>query len=125
VEFTGAVPNAEIPMHYQQARIAVVPSTVAADGDQEGLGLVAVEALGCGCATIVSGLPALEDVVEDEKTGLVFTVDDATDLARKILRLCKNEQLRLQLSKSGREYVANKFDWSYVGNHYLEIINRL
>ncbi|MDX1696669.1 MAG: glycosyltransferase, partial [Thiohalobacterales bacterium] len=65
VEFTGPVPNTGVPDYYRSARIAVVPSIVAADGDQEGLGLVAVEALGCGCATIVSDLPALRDVITD------------------------------------------------------------
>lgn len=125
VEFIGPVPNHEIPIHYQQARIAVVPSTVAADGDQEGLGLVAVEALGCGCATIVSGLPALEDVVEDGKTGLVFQVDNATDLAGKIMRLCEDEQLRRTLGSSGRQYVVEKFDWAHVGENYMEILNSM
>jgi glycosyltransferase involved in cell wall biosynthesis len=54
IDFAGSQPNEIVPRHYQSAGIAVVPSVIAADGDQEGLGLVAVEALGCGCVTIVS-----------------------------------------------------------------------
>ena len=70
IHFVGAVPNAEIPALLNQHAIAVVPSVIAASGDQEGLGLVGIEAMGCGCAVVASDLPAIRDVVDGEKTGL-------------------------------------------------------
>ena len=124
IDFLGAVPNERLPDYYRSARIAIVPSIVAKDGDQEGLGLVAVEAMGCGCATVVSNLPALEDVVEDRETGLMFESGNAADLADKIRQLLVDESLRLRLARKGREYVASKFDWEEVGNNYIEIIDK-
>ena len=124
VEFAGAVENTLVPGWYQSARVAVIPSVVAADGDQEGLGLVAVEALGCGCATIVSDLPALGDVVRDEENGLVFRAGDAQDLAAKIRRIVSDEALYEQLVRSSNRSVAGIFDWHQVGRSYLEIIEQ-
>jgi glycosyltransferase involved in cell wall biosynthesis len=124
VEFAGAVENSQVPVWYQSSRIAVIPSVVAADGDQEGLGLVAVEALGCGCATIVSDLPALGDVVTDGENGLVFRAGDAQDLAAKIRRIVSNNALYEQLVRNGNRSVAAKFDWQQVGRSYLEIIEQ-
>jgi glycosyltransferase involved in cell wall biosynthesis len=124
VEFAGAVENSQVPGWYQSARIAVIPSVVAADGDQEGLGLVAVEALGCGCATIVSDLPALGDVVTDGENGLVFRAGDAQDLATKIRRIMSNNALYEQLVHNSNRSVAAKFDWQEVGRAYLEVIEQ-
>jgi glycosyltransferase involved in cell wall biosynthesis len=122
VDFTGSIPNDRVPEYYQSARIAVVPSVVAADGDQEGLGLVAVEALGCGCATIVSDLPALRDVVTDGENGLVFRSGDAQDLARTIKRLLNDDALYNHLVDNGRHSVEKKFDWQAVGASYISVM---
>jgi len=122
VDFTGSIPNEGIPEYYQTARIAVVPSVVATDGDQEGLGLVAVEALGCGCAIIVSDLPALRDVVTDGENGLVFRSGDAQDLARNIKRLLNDDTLYNHLVHNGRNSVVEKFDWQTVGASYVAIM---
>jgi glycosyltransferase involved in cell wall biosynthesis len=124
VEFAGAVENSLVPGWYQSARIAVIPSVVAADGDQEGLGLVAVEALGCGCATIVSDLPALGDVVKDGENGLVFRTGDAQDLAAKIRHIVSNDALYEQLVRNSSRSVAGKFDWQQVGRSYLETMEQ-
>lgn len=122
VEFAGAVVNTQVPDWYRSARIAIIPSIVAADGDQEGLGLVAVEALGCGCATVVSDLPALADVVRDGENGLVFRAGDAGDLATKIRRILSNHDLYEQLVRASSRSVCDQFDWQPVGRSYIEII---
>ena len=125
IVFTGAVPNDSVPGYYQSARIAVVPSVVARDGDQEGLGLVAVEALGCGCATIVSDLPALRDVVRDDQNGLVFHAGDAAHLAECIRRLLTDQDLYSRLTGQARPSVLDRFDWQPTGRAYLTIVDRL
>ncbi len=124
VNFTGSIPNEGVPEYYQSARIAVVPSVVAVDGDQEGLGLVAVEALGCGCAIIVSDLPALRDVVTDGENGLVFRSGNAQDLARNIKRLLNDNALYNHLVHNGRNSVVEKFDWQTIGTSYTAIVTR-
>ena len=124
VEFAGPIPNNRVPEFYQSAKIAVVPSIVAADGDQEGLGLVAVEALGCGCATIVSDLPALSDGVKHGDNGLVFGAGDAVELQDRIDAVLSNESLYNHLTGNGRQSVIDKFDWHRVGARYLAIMEQ-
>ena len=124
VNFLGAIPNDHVPAIYQATRIAVAPSIVAADGDQEGLGLVAVEALGCGCATVVSDLPALADVVTHGDNGLVFKAGDAAQLTDCIAMLLGDPDLHGQLVHNARVSVVDKFDWQAVGDRYLDIIDQ-
>ena len=122
IDFVGAVENTLVPIFYRSARIAVVPSVIARDGDQEGLGLVAVEALGCGCATVVSDLPALRDVVLDGETGLVFQSGNPRDLSDKIKRLLTDKALLTRLGQNGRNYVMRYFDWQHVGIGYAQLV---
>ncbi len=124
ITFLGAISNDRVPAIYQAARIAVVPSIVAADGDQEGLGLVAVEALGCGCATVVSDLPALADVVTHGENGLVFKAGDAAQLAECLAMLLGDPDLHGQLTHNALASVIDKFDWQAVGDRYLDIIGQ-
>jgi glycosyltransferase involved in cell wall biosynthesis len=124
VEFLGSIPNDQVPKFYQSTKIAIAPSIIAADGDQEGLGLVAVEALGCGCAIIVSDLPALSDVVTHGDNGLVFSAGDAVELQGRINAILSNESLYKHLTDNGRQSVINKFDWHTVGARYLTIMKQ-
>ena len=124
IDFAGSQPNAHVPQYYQSAGIAIVPSVIATDGDQEGLGLVAVEALGCGCVAVVSDLPALRDVISDGENGLVFRATDAADLAAKIRNLLEDAALYNRLGSAGRQSVVDRFDWQQVGSHYRSIIRQ-
>lgn len=125
IRFVGSVPNEELPHHLRSASIAVMPSVVAASGDQEGLGLVAVEAMGCGCAVVASDLPAVRDAVIDGQTGLMARPADAADLADKIAVLLEDDVLRSSLADSGREHALEKFNWTSVGSAYTRIIRDL
>lgn len=125
VQFVGSVPNEEIPIFFQAAEISVMPSVVAASGDQEGLGLVAVEALGCGCAVVAFDLPAVRDTIIDGKTGLMAEPGNALDLADKIALLLDDKVLREGLAETGRSHVLRNFNWSAVGRAYTGIIEEL
>jgi len=125
VDFIGAVPNDQIPGWLNRHAVAVVPSVVAAGGDQEGLGLVSVEAMGCGCAVLASDLPAIHDVVEQGRTGLFFEPGNPRALADGLRRLLANEELRCELAAAGGLSVREKFDWSSVAAKYRDIYQRL
>jgi glycosyltransferase involved in cell wall biosynthesis len=125
IRFTGSIPNDELPEYFRKARIAVMPSIVAASGDQEGLGLVAVEAMGCGCAVVASDLLAVRDAVINGKTGLMATPADPDDLAQKIATFLEDPALCERLAQNGRSYAEQHFDWPVVGESYSELLRRI
>ncbi|KFL35899.1 hypothetical protein N788_06395 [Arenimonas donghaensis DSM 18148 = HO3-R19] len=63
IEFLGPVSHERLPDLYRSAAALVVPFVAARDGDQEGLGLVMVEAIGCGCPVVAGDVPAVRDVI--------------------------------------------------------------
>src|SRR5690606_3233654 len=64
ITFAGSIPQADLPAYYRRAGLFVAPFVQAAGGDQEGLGLVTVEAIACGCPVLATALPAVLDVLD-------------------------------------------------------------
>jgi glycosyltransferase involved in cell wall biosynthesis len=123
--FIGAVGNDELPAIYQSADVVVFPSVIADDGDREGFGLVLVEALGCECATVVSDLPAMRDIIRNGHSAIVVPEKDPAQLAAKITQLLDDIELRQNLGRQGRGEVLEKFDWQVITRQYSNLIRSI
>lgn len=122
VTFTGAVMQDRLPALYSAAAVAVVPSVVARSGDQEGLGLVTVEALGCGCAVIASDLPAIRDVISPGENGLLVAPEDADALADALARMLGEAREAGDFQAVARDSVLDRFDWEPIARCYGELL---
>ncbi|TNC80743.1 MAG: glycosyltransferase family 4 protein [Oleiphilus sp.] len=122
VLFHGAIENASIGSFLQHASIAVFPFRVTTDGDQEGLGLTMVEAMGCECIVIASDLPAVRDVVKDGVTGFLVEAESAELLAEQIDRVLSDQDKLDSLRINARQHVLRSFDWSIVAARYNGIL---
>jgi glycosyltransferase involved in cell wall biosynthesis len=125
VEFRGALPNAELPDLYRRAQALVFPSLLGPRGEQEGMGLVPVEALACECAVIASRLAAVGEVVRDEETGLLFTPGDPAALAACIERMLMEPELARLTAAVGRQQVTATYDWQDVAQRYRGLYESL
>ena len=125
VFFLGRLSHQALVNEYRQAAMAVFPFVQAKNGDVEGLGLVMIEAMGCGCPVIASDIPAVRDVIIDGKTGVLLESANSKDIATKILTLYTNTPARKKLVTQARKFVVNNFDWNISRNTYSDIIKRL
>jgi glycosyltransferase involved in cell wall biosynthesis len=125
VNFHGAVNYSQLPDHYRRATVFVAPSIVTALGDQEGLGLVLVEALACECPVVASDLPAIRDVIIHDHTGLIVPEKSPDALAKEVVKLLTEPELRSQLAVTGRNHVIRNFDWGIVSSRYRLLIEEL
>jgi glycosyltransferase involved in cell wall biosynthesis len=125
VTLTGSLGISRLPFIYSSAAVFVMPSVVARNGDQEGLGLVLVEAMGCGCAVVASDLPAIHDIVKHGQNGLLARPGDVVDLADKIMHMLKDRELRERVVENGREDVCKRFDWDETAARYYKLFSEL
>lgn len=125
VFFHGAIANHLLVPYLQQATIGVFPFRVAEDGDQEGLGLTMVEAMGCECAVVASDLSAVRDVVVDGVTGHLIANGSALSFAENISALLSSPESASKLGQDARLFVLSKFDWRSVAAQYSEIVRLL
>ena len=114
VTFQGAVETEELADLFNQTAVAVVPSV------QEGLGLVAAEALACGCITLVSDLPAIQDIHDD--AFLQFRQADVESLYQVLVKVLDQPAEALRRSKLLQQKVIQRFDWSQVADEYKTLM---
>lgn len=125
IKFLGAVSALAVRDSMRESSIVVVPSITGPAGDKEGLGLVAIEALGCGSAVIAHDYAAVHDVITDEKTGLLVAQGNEAALASAIISLLEDPQLQHRLAAAGRTAVLERFDLPAVASAYSKLFERL
>jgi glycosyltransferase involved in cell wall biosynthesis len=125
VQFMGAQPNERLPPLYRTAEMLVFPSLLGPKGQQEGMGLVPVEALACACPVIASRLPAVSEVVRDEETGLLCEPGDAGSLAACIERFLKQPELAAVTAAAGARQVRARYAWDGVATGYRDLYREL
>ncbi len=103
VRDVGRVTDAELRALYEQAHCFVFPSAY------EGFGIPAVEAMACGCPTIVSAESALPETCGDAV--LYCELGDVQQLVEHVLQLQADPRLRADLVARGLQR-ASRFSWT-------------
>ncbi len=75
----------------------------------EGFGLVVTEALSVGCPLVVSDIPAFREILRDGQEGFFFDGSNIDDLARNVIKILENKELREQLSRNAKEKFLKSF----------------
>ena len=121
VKFVGRLTHTELVMLYQTATLAVFPFIQTQDGDMEGLGLVMVEAMGCGCPVIASDLPAVRDVINHGDNGILVEPNNSRVLAVTIKDFF---QFSIKNELIDSMTILKKFDWLNIVDLYKHIIKK-
>jgi glycosyltransferase involved in cell wall biosynthesis len=104
ITFRGALSHDETLATIRRARFLVFSSEW-----YETFGLTMVEAFASGVPVICSRMGAMQEIVDDGRTGLHFTPGDAEDLAEKVEWAWKfPERMKLMGKEARREY-ENKY----------------
>ena len=121
--FVGQRGRADLAEAYAEADVAIFPSVRSATGDQDGLPVALLEAMGSACAVIASDLPGLNLAVRDGESGLLDPSGDTQALARAIDRLVRDPAERRRLA-AGAAARARQFDVATVAKGYRELLLR-
>lgn len=78
--------------------------------DHEGFGFTAIEAMASGCALVTTDNGGSRDYADHGRTALVVPPRDPEALAEAMLRILRDDRLRLDLAEAGRRHVL-RFDW--------------
>ena len=113
IHYIGYVPTKDLPIIYSGAHAFGYLSFY------EGFGLPVIEAMASEKPAIVSTLPGPTELIEEGKYGLTVKIGDSDDLKNKIEYLARNREICMQMGKSGRQKVLEKYSWSKI-NESLE-----
>lgn len=121
VTFTGKIPLEQLNHYYNLCDIFCMPAR-AITPDIEGFGIVFLEANAAGKAVIGAATGGIPSAILHEKTGLLVREEDPVDLAKAILRLYENTELREQLGKAGRARVEEEANWDAIGQKMATLL---
>jgi len=118
--FSGWVNQEKVSQYISTSDIGLVilPDILSARGR---VTLKEFEYWSCAVAPIVPRLPGLEEVVEEEKTGLFYEPDNCKDLADKMILLIEDEDMRKRMGKRGRKMVKERFEWEKLADRFVKI----
>lgn len=103
ITVTGHIPHKDMPAYYSLMDVFVHPSL------RDGMPNALLEAMACGKPVLATPVGGALDVIEDGKNGMLANVNDANDLAEKILGLLESPEKRAALGKNARESILNRF----------------
>ncbi len=75
----------------------------------EGLGTSLLDAMACSRAIVATRAGGIPEIVEDEHTGVLVEPRDHGAMAREIVRLLKNDELRRRMGAAGLARVTERF----------------
>lgn len=114
VRLLGAQKTAELPKLYQSALFFVLSS------DEEGLGLVILEAMACGLPVVSTACGGPETAVEHERTGLLVPPNDVEALSAAMGRLLSSPSLCASMGKAGRTAAQERFSMAATARIFIE-----
>ena len=106
----GRVPHEEVESYYSLIDIAPFPRKPQPVTEMVSP-MKPLEAAAMKKAIVVSSVRALTDMIIDGENGLVFEKGNIADLAVQLERLITNDELRIELGNSAREWVEDERTW--------------
>jgi len=119
VEFSDMIPRKELIEHYQQARLAVIPSLF------ENFPFTCLEAMSCGCPVIASNVGGLPEMIEDGVSGFLFQPDNKEELAEKIVALLSDPALAESMGNEAAIRVRRYYSQEVIIPQVLNVYRRL
>ncbi len=91
----------------------------------EGLPTSVLEAALLGKAVLASDVGGTQEIVVDERGGLLFSPRDIDGLSSRLARLVTDGDLRTRLGEAARAGAVDRFDWSVSAARFAEIAREL
>jgi glycosyltransferase involved in cell wall biosynthesis len=117
--FLGRQSHAAIPEYLAAMDIGMLLAS-----NDYGSPMKVFEYLAMGAAVIAPAVGPVLEVLRDGETGLLIQPGDAAAMARHILTLAGDPDLRARLARNGREYVLGAHTWDANAEKILEILAR-
>jgi len=113
VHFLGHVPAEDLPRWYNAADVVAMPNREI-DGDNEGFGMVFIEAAACGKPTLAGIAGGTGAAVVDGETGLRVDGTSFDAVAGGLARILVDSELGRSLGARGHERAVREFSWERV-----------
>ncbi len=103
-------PHEVVLKHYRRADLFVLGCEVAPDGDRDGIPNVFLECMAMGVPIVTTRVSAIPELIEDPQTGLLVAPRRPEPMARAMLKLLTDMDLRKRIITAAGDRVKYHFD---------------
>lgn len=114
VTFLGRVDRSEAVRLFSGCSFFVLPSR------HEPMGIVNLEAMAAGKAVVAARVGGVPELVDDGRTGILFTGGNENELTSVLQRVTADAELRSRLGKAGQRQ-SESFDWEAIALQYRNL----
>lgn len=126
VVFAGGVGWAELPAFYRAGHVFAHPNRSRWGGlEQEGFGVVFLEAQGCGVPVVAGRSGGSPEALLDGTTGLLVDGGDPGDVAAALVRLLSDPPRAARMGAVGRRWVERHWSWDTIVAGFAGDLRRL
>jgi glycosyltransferase involved in cell wall biosynthesis len=111
VRFEGRLSQERLLEIYNGCKLFVLPSLSA---EQEGFGIVPLEAMACGRPVVVTDIVGVAEDVGSTGAGIVVRPADEDALSRAIVSIIADGKRAASMGEAGRRLVEKKYSWKTV-----------
>lgn len=104
IHLLGYLPQKEVARYMRTAEIVILPSL------SEGLPKVLCEALACGTPVIGTRIAGIDEIIIDEKNGILVSPNNIDELTTAIEKILASKELSHQYSEHGQKIIQEKFN---------------
>lgn len=116
--FPGTVEN--VFDYFKYATLCVFPST-----RMEGLMTTVIEAMSVGACVITTKNIGNEELIEDQRTGILVEANNVHALHDTLVTLLQNQSLREKLGREAQMHVAEHHTWERIGTQLENILQEV
>jgi PEP-CTERM/exosortase A-associated glycosyltransferase len=124
VIFTGRVPHDQVQHYYNLIDILVYPRLKMRLTDLV-TPLKPLEAMAQGRLVVASDVGGHLELIQDEKTGVLFKAGDPDTLADKVIELISRPEMWPELRAAAREFVETQRSWPASVARYEKVYNSI
>lgn len=118
VHFDGVIPSDQMPAYLNDMDALALTSRTLPNWKEQ-FGRVLVEAMACGVPVVGSSSGEIPNVIGD--AGIIIHEEDVDGLRHALLKLMRDDALRLELGRRGRQRVLERFTQAQVAAETVEV----
>ena len=123
VTIGDAICQEEVARQMRGCHAFVMPCRQNKSGDMDGIPTVFMEAMAIGRPVVSCGISGIPELVRPDETGLLVPQNDARAVAMAILRLARDDRLRIRLGQQARALIEQQHDNRFTTRRLLQTIS--
>jgi glycosyltransferase involved in cell wall biosynthesis len=97
----------------------------ALSSDEEGLGVVILEAMACAIPVVATRCGGPDGIITDGEDGFLVPLDDASVMADRLTILCSDPQRNVAMGISARATVSARYASEVAGEEFVQVWDSL